>query len=211
MTETMRSTRGRHAEDRPDAGGADASARAERRAPVKAARVRRSAAVPRTAAIVLGIVLVGLAVVAGQEAAATSGMVSGMSPEDGWVTTAAQGLDGAAVGTNALLAGAVALVVGLLLLWAAWHSGPRYVRLQPAPAVVLRPNDVARLASSTAADVDGVLGASSTASARRVTVRVSSTGAENVPGDVERAVTRRLGLLERPPSVHVRVRREGET
>ncbi|WP_125778296.1 DUF6286 domain-containing protein [Antribacter gilvus] len=179
----------------------------ERREPaVPAARARRSAAVPRTVAIVLAVLLIGLGVVAGQEAVASSGIAPGLEPEDGWITQAANGLDGATIGPTALLAGAIALVVGLLLLWAAWHSGPRYTRLRSAPALVLRPEDVARLASAAAEDVDGVLGASSTASARRVTVTVRSTGAEHVQGEVEQAVGRRLALLESPPSVRVRAR-----
>ncbi|WP_277210042.1 DUF6286 domain-containing protein [Isoptericola croceus] len=187
----------------PDVGHAEG---AHREPAVQAARMRRSAAVPRTVAIVLAGLVVGMGVVAGQEAVAASGAVGGLVPEDGWVTGAANGLEGAALGPSALLAGAVAVVLGVLLLWAAWHSGPRYTRLQPAPAVVLRPKDVARLASAAAEDVDGVLGASSTASARRVTVRVESTGAEHVRGEVEQAVGRRLQLLASPPSVRVRAR-----
>jgi hypothetical protein len=159
---------------------------------VKGARLRRSAAVPRTAAIVLAV--------------AASGAVPGLGPDDGWVTGGAHGLDGATLGPSALLAGATAIVLGLLLLWAAWHSGPRYVRLRPAPAVVLRPEDVARIASAAAEDVDGVLEASSKASARQVTVSIESTGAEQVSAEVEQAVGRRLAILESPPSVRVRTR-----
>jgi hypothetical protein len=208
MTEVMRPGDGAPGGGGPESTGADVGSSADTRrdAAVPAARVRRSATVPRTAAIVLGVVLVGLGVVAGQEAVAASGAVSGLAPEDGWVTRAAQGFDGAALGPSALLAGAIALVVGFLLLWAAWHSGPRYLRLQLAPAVVLGPVDVARLASNAAADVDGVLGASSRASARRVTVWVESTGGEHVLDEVDQAVGRRLGLLESPPSVRVRAR-----
>lgn len=209
MTEAMRPG---------DAGGPGAEPRtapdpdveptegAHREPAVGAARMRRSAAVPRTVAIVLAALLVGLGVVAGQEAAAASGAVRGLAPEDGWVTGATNGLEGATLGPSALLAGAIAFALGILLLWAAWHSGPRYVRLQPAPAVVLRPEDVARLASAAAEDVDGVLGASSTSSARRVTVRVDATGGEHVLGEVEQAVGRRLQLLASPPSVRVRAR-----
>jgi hypothetical protein len=163
------------------------------------------AAVPRTAAIVLAAVLVGLGVVAGQEAVAASGAVPGLGPDDGWVTGGAHGLDGATLGPSALLAGATAIVLGLLLLWAAWHSGPRYVRLRPAPAVVLRPEDVARIASAAAEDVDGVVGGA-TAAPRQVTVSIESTGAEQVSAEVEQAVGRRLAILESPPSVRVRAR-----
>jgi hypothetical protein len=205
MTEVMRPDDvGRQAEP---AGADPGSPSAQARGPaVGPARERRSAAVPRTVAIVLASLLIALGVVAGQEALARSGVVRGLAPEDGWVTQAANGLDGSALGPTALLAGAIALLLGILLLWAAWHSGPRFVRLAPAPALVLRPEDVARLASAAAEDVDGVLEASSTASARQVTVRVGSTGAEQVAGEVEQAVGRRLQLLENPPSVRVRER-----
>ncbi len=179
---------------------------AHREPAVGAARMRRSAAVPRTAAILLAALLVGLGVVAGQEAVAASGAVRGLAPEDGWMTGAATGLEGAALGPSALLAGAIVLVLGIVLLWAAWHSGPRYAPLESAPAVVLRPKDVARLAAAAAEDVDGVLGASSTASARRVTVRLESTGGEDVLGEAEQVVGRRLQLLASPPALRVRDR-----
>lgn len=214
MTDVMRPADGSRGGERPDDGERPAataldSPREGQEASVQGARPRRSAAAPRTIAILLGVVLLGLAVVAGQEAVATSGTVDGLRPKDGGVTIAAQGVDGAALGPTALLAGAIALVLGILLLWAAWHRGPRYARLRPAPALVLRPEDLARLASSAAEDVDGVLDASSTASARQVIVRVISTGSEDVQGEVEQVVGRRLALLENPPSVRVRARSQG--
>ncbi|MGF0115036.1 DUF6286 domain-containing protein [Promicromonospora sp. Marseille-Q5078] len=173
------------------------------RDPVPAAPAHRSGASARAAAVVLATLLVAASVVAGQEAAAARS-VGGLSPEDGWVRSAAERLDGTVLGSTAIGVGVAACLVGLLLLVAAWRRGVRPARLRDVPAVVLRPEDVARLASAAAADVDGVLGATSTASRRSVVVRVRTTGDEGVAREVTEVVGACLAVLDPAPQVRVR-------
>lgn len=168
-----------------------------------AAPVRRSAGGARTAGVVVALLLVGAGVMAAQEALATSSAL-GLQPEDGWLRTALGRLEDTRLTDVAYVVGAVAILLGALLIFVAWRAGPRPTRVAATPVLELRPQDVARVASSAAEDVDGVLSASSTASRRTVVVRVSTTGNPAVPDDVTAAVGRRLALLDPAPRVRVR-------
>lgn len=168
----------------------------------------RHAVVPRTVAVVLALLLVGAGVVAAREAlAATSSL--GLVPSDAWWPGAVGALDGRAVDGAVALVGAVVLVLGVLLLVAAAHRGPSDVGLRAAPAVRLRSQDVARVASAAAQDVDGVLDATSAASARSVRVRVVGTGADGLGDAVRDAVEQRLAALDPAPRVRVVVADRG--
>ena len=70
----------------------------------------------------------------------------------------------------------------------------------------LHDRDVAVLASAAARDVDGVLDARTTATARTVTVDVRTTGDPATSERVRSGVTELLQLLASPPTVKVRVR-----
>lgn len=170
---------------------------------VAGAPARRSAAGTRATSIVVALLIIGVGVVAAQEALA-SFAIGGLRPEDGWLHQAAGRLGGSTIGDHAVALGAGALAVGVVLLVMAWHGGSRPVRLRPAPAVVLRARDVARLAAARAEDVDGVLSASATASTRSVVVRVTVTRTSQVVEEVTQAVRRRLGHLEPTPRLRVR-------
>ncbi|MFI2105316.1 DUF6286 domain-containing protein [Isoptericola sp. NPDC019693] len=178
------------------------------RVPVPAAPGYRSGTSARAAGVVVALVLIACGVAAAQEALAARSL-AGLTPEDGWVRQAVLAVEGSTLGPAAVLAGVVAALVGIVVLVAAWRGNPRAARLRDAPAVELRPRDVARLSSATAQDVDGVLAATSTASRRTVVVRVTSTGDATVPGEVAHAVQARVAALDPTPQVRVRVTSTG--
>ncbi len=170
----------------------------------------RPAGVPRAVAVLVAVLLIAAGVIAGREALA-AGSLLGLRPADAWLPGLIDTLDGRAVDSGMAGIGAGLVVLGLLLLWAAWHRGVADASLGEASTVRLRPQDVARLASATAADVDGVLAVTSTASRRSVLVRVSGTGSPTVASEVRDAVGDRLSELRPMPRLRVQVAtREGE-
>jgi len=177
-------------------------------APVPAAPGHRSGTSARAAGIVVAVLLIACGVVAAQEALAAQSL-AGLTPADGWVRQVVGAIEGSTLGPAAIVAGAVAAVVGIMVLVAAWRDSPRPARLRDTPAVELHAQDVARLASAAAQDVDGVLAATSTASRRAVVVRVTATGGANVPGEVAEAVKARLAAVEPTPQVRVRATSTG--
>ncbi|PWD51336.1 hypothetical protein C8046_12365 [Serinibacter arcticus] len=83
-----------------------------------------------------------------------------------------------------------------MLIAAALGAGRvREVALPDRDGLVVADGDLARLSSATANAVGGVLSASTVADPRRLTVTLSTTGADRTPGDVEGAVTAALGGL----------------
>jgi hypothetical protein len=170
---------------------------------VAAAPRRRSAVGARTAGSLVAAALVGVGVALAQEACAAAGAF-GLRPEDGWVRSLLERLDGLRLTDAAYAVAALAVLLGAALLVAAWRAGPSPSRVAAAPVLELYPQDVARLASTAAEDVDGVLSASSTATRRSVVVRVRTTGDPAVPGDVAAVVGRRLAGLDPAPQVRVR-------
>lgn len=172
------------------------------------ARPARRAGAARAIGVVLAVVLVLAGLVLVHEAL-TSASLLGLRPAQAWLPGALRAVDGRPVDTTVALVGAVLAVLGLLLLVAAWRRGPADVGLREAPAARLGPEDVARLSSATAEDVDGVLRVSSTATARSVQVRVLGTGDPDLAEEVRSAVADRLAGLDPVPRVRVSVRDSG--
>jgi hypothetical protein len=170
----------------------------------------RRAAVPRTVAVLVAVLLIAAGVIAGREALA-AGSLLGLRPADAWLPGLLDAVDGRAIDRGAAGIGSGLVVLGLLLLWAAWHRDAADVVLGDTATVRLRPQDVARLASATAADVDGVLAVTSTASRRSVLVRVSGTGTPELATEVRNTVGDRLSELRPQPRLRVQVAtREGD-
>ncbi len=126
-----------------------------------------------------------------------------------WLTPAVAGLAKAPAQGWATGAAVAAVVVGLLLLRAAfWPRRASHVALGDGGLVWLRRRDLARLAAGRAGDVDGVVAASAAAGRRSVTVHVRTTTAQPdgvrdaVRSDVEEA----FAGLSPAPSVTVRAR-----
>ena len=101
--------------------------------------------------------------------------------------------------------GAVALLLGLLLLIAVFRRGPRRnYRLAATTGVFLRHGEAAKLIELTASSVAGVLSARARPSRRLMKVTISTTGAPGISDEVEQLVTARLSALADPPAVRVR-------
>lgn len=128
--------------------------------------------------------------------------------QQSWLTTATTAVDGLTRATWTVAVGAVLALLGLYLLGVALRRRTRKtLALFGASGAYLLPVDVARRASSAADDVDGVLNASATATRRRVTVQVTSTGGKgtaSVREKVTAAVTESLSGLASPPAVRVK-------
>lgn len=173
-----------------------------------AARPARRAGAPRVLGVVLAVLLVLAGLVLAREALASASLL-GLRPSQAWLPGVLRSVDGRPVDAGVAVVGAVLAVLGLLLLITAWRRGPADVGLREAPAARLDPQDVARLASATAEDVDGVLRVSATATARAVQVHVVGTGDPGLAEEVRAAVEHRLAGLDPVPRVRVAVRDSG--
>jgi len=176
--------------------------------PVPAARPARRAGAARVLGVVLAVLLVLAGLVLAREALAAASRL-GLRPSQAWLPGVLRAVDGRPVDTTVAVVGGVLALLGLLLLVAAWRRGPADVGLREAPAARLGPEDVARLSSATAEDVDGVLRVASTATARAVQVRVLGTGSPGLAEEVRSAVEDRLAGLDPVPRVRVAVRDSG--
>lgn len=156
----------------------------------------------RTLGVVLSVVLLGLAAVLLHDALVAAGALT-----TGWVAGAADALGAVRPGAAATAAGAVLVLVGIVLVVAALTRGARTSRPFAGRAgLYLDDRDVARLSSATAQTVPGVLDAVSTATRRRVEVTVRTTGGPGTPEQVTDRVRQRLAVLASPPAVAVRTR-----
>lgn len=171
-------------------------------------RTLRAAPVPRRPAgvgivgMILALVLLALGALAIYEAVVLLGWAGGEPPLTALLT------DQAAVGRDTLVAvlAALAVLLGLLLLWTALKPGRRRgARVEAATGVWLTWADVERLARTTAARQDGVLSARARASRRRVDVAAEITSGEVRPA-VEAALADRLAPLTPAPRITLRAR-----
>ncbi|UFU06672.1 DUF6286 domain-containing protein [Ruania halotolerans] len=100
-----------------------------------------------------------------------------------------------------------ALLIGLLLIGAALPQRRRDGRSFRAwPALSVRDQGIARLASTAALATDGVLTAATVATSRRLTVSVTATGPDGIEEAVRQAVDRRLAPLAGTSAITVHVR-----
>ncbi|UFU03140.1 DUF6286 domain-containing protein [Ruania suaedae] len=168
-----------------------------------AARARTGRTGLRVATVVVAVLLAAIAALLGQHALVDWGRMAGTS----WLRSGAEFVAGD--DPSALIGAGAAVLLGLVIMAAAWPRRQRVHRLRSAPALHLHPVDVARLASTTARRVDGVLSATTTVSGRRVDIRITATGTDRVAEDVLSAVRAALALLDGSFRVRPHVRTPG--
>jgi len=196
--------------DCPAPGDAD-ECPAPRPAPdVVAPRTPTAAPAAVPAAIAIAVGLLALAAVAARELLIARGTISGAP----WLRNTFEWLSRLHWEQWLVPVALAALVLGILFVLLA--LAPRTRTHVPArigadaPAVWLRPVDVARMCSARAGTVAGVVTAHTTVDRRRATVRI--VAAPDRPVDelrsaVTDAVREQLAVLDRPSKLRVRVRR----
>ncbi|MGQ7294915.1 DUF6286 domain-containing protein [Quadrisphaera sp. KR29] len=149
---------------------------------------------------VLALLLIGLAVLAGQDA--WTRLVSG--GQSTWLGALLAAPDGLAPASWLAAPAAVAVVLGLLLVLAAFSRRTRKALvLRGDLGAHLTTRDVARLAAGAARQVDGVLDASAVATRRKVTVQATTTGDAGTRAALQAQVERALSALTHAPRVSI--------
>ena len=159
-----------------------------------------------TIGIVLSIMVVGVGVVGIHDALVGLGAVDGTP----WIDHLVEVIDGWQPQAWLLPVGILLVLLGLWLLMAALRPRPQTgFALRAETGVYLRAADLQRLAVRAAGDVDGVISARSTASRRKVEVKIVGTGAPSTADRVRAAVEHALADLEPAPRVEVKISRTG--
>ncbi len=145
---------------------------------------------------VMAAALAALGVAALRDAAVAADWLPGPA----WTVQALDLVDGLGPSRWQLLAGPIAVLLGIGFIVAALSlRRRRWFTLGTGSGLYLDPGDVARLATATAQDVDGVVGASSACRGGRLSVRIESiAGPESVRGIAEAvrvAVDERMSVL----------------
>lgn len=186
-----------------------------RRDDAPASRMSRPAPPPLGAAkagyvaAILALALTGIGVVGVRDAAVHVGWLAGTP----WLAGLLNDVGEVAPQTWMTPAGVGVAVLGLaLVVVACLPRRSTAVAVSADSAVYLRIGDVGRVASAAAADVPGVLSATSSASSRRVTVRCRVTDdGDGVRALVTDAVGAALQPLQHIPRITVRVTQERDS
>ena len=154
---------------------------------------------------VMAAALAAVGVVALRDAAVAAGWLPGPA----WTVQSLDLMDGLGPSSWQLLAGPIAILLGIGVIVAALSlRRRRWFALGTRSGIYLGPGGVARLATATAQDVDGVVRASSACRWGRLTVRIESiAGPETVRGVAEAvrvAVDERMSILR--PTLRTQVR-----
>lgn len=154
----------------------------------------------------LAVLLIAVAVLLGQDA-----WVRLNGAQSSWLGSVISALNGLAPSAALAVPAAIAIIIGLLLLVAAFSRRKRKALvLRGDLGAHLTTRDVARLASGAARQVDGVLDASASATRRKVTVEVTTTGDGATPTAVQTDVTRALSALADAPKVTINATTAGK-
>lgn len=171
--------------------------------PLRAASVPRRPAAVGYIAMLLALVLTVLGVLAMYDGLLLSGLVDGGEPV---VTPVVTGPAEFAAQATVAVVGALAMLLGLWLLWTAFKPGRKPgMDLGSGTGVWATYGDLERIAVATAEHCDGVLTARASANRLRIAVRAETT-TYAVQDTVRRAVTERLAGLSSAPRVSVTVR-----
>lgn len=185
----------------PTIEAAVSSAAPKSRAPMAAAKPPVGVGPVPFVGAVLALVLVAVGVAGIRDALVGIGAVEG----EPWIDSVVDTVDGWQPQFWLVPAGiALVLLGGWLILVALRPRSRTGVAVRAATGVFLRTGDVERLAAWAASDVDGVLSARSSATRRKIEVRVAVTGGANTADRVRTAVQDALQPLESIPTVQVK-------
>ena len=190
----------------PTIEAAVSSAAPKSRAPMAAAKPPVGVGPVPFVGAVLALVLVAVGVAGIRDALVAIGAVEG----EPWIDSVVDTVDGWQPQFWLVPAGIALVLLGVWLILVALRPRSRTgVAVRAATGVFLRTGDVERLAARAASDVDGVLSARSSASHRKVEVRVAVTGGGNTADRVRTAVQDALQPLESIPTVQVKTAGSG--
>lgn len=155
-------------------------------------------------ALVLGLMLIGLGVVAAQDALSQWGVIT----QGSWLAAGIDGLDGLTAGSWAVPVGAVLAVVGVILVAVALVPRRRtHLALEGPADLWLTPAAVETLARDAANGVPGIAELEVRASRSKVRVRAGADDPQRVASPLEQVVTARLEQLPVRVSTSARRRR----
>lgn len=155
------------------------------------------------------LLLIALGVVGVQEAVVRTGVTGAPS----WTSATLQWVQSLVPAFWMVVAGVVAVLIGLWALLTAVRPRPRTTSvLEAGTAVEIRSTDLARVAAAHIDGLDGVTDVGVTSTRRRVDVRVTTLAGKDanaaLRSDAEQQLLRSLSALTKPPRVRVRVRNE---
>ncbi|MBD8606800.1 hypothetical protein IFT73_08030 [Aeromicrobium sp. CFBP 8757] len=150
------------------------------------------------ASLLLGVALIGLAVVSVHDLAVDRGWAGGPS----WTGSLLDAADGLTAGTGVVVAAVAAVAIGLILLVVAFKPAPRTHESTPGPSDVWVTRKAVRaVAVGAAEDTAGVAAARATHRRGRVVVTVQSDRPDAAP-HVEASVREALaGLTARDVAI----------
>nr|WP_306172948.1 DUF6286 domain-containing protein [Mycolicibacterium hippocampi] len=153
--------------------------------------------------------MLGVGVVALRDGAVSAGWLDGRP----FTTTAVGWIDGLTFAWWMYPVGIVSILLGAWLVSAALRPRRRTaVAVTARSSIWMRPADLARLASSAAETVPGVLDANSKATLHSITVTAHATSGDSA-GRIKSAVTEAVrdatAIVSASPRIRVRTRRRG--
>ena len=172
---------------------------------IQTVRGHRPAASPaaRYLAVLIGLLLVAAAVVAGRDLYIRYTDVEWQP----WVSAATGWIGDLTYRAWMLPAGIAALIIGLLLIWAAIRPRTKTHReLTSEVAVWMRPVDVARMCTASAQRVPGVMGAHTVARKRSIDVTViGNTADQRLREELQQSLQPLASLVAGSPRLNVQV------
>ena len=178
---------------------------------VQTVRGHRPAASPaaRYLAVLLGLLLLAGAAVAGRDLYIRYTDVDWQP----WVSSATTWLGDLSYRNWMLPAGIAALIIGLLLLWAAIRPRTKTHReIDSDIAVWMRPVDIARMCTASAQRVPGVMGAHTVARKRSIDVTViGNTRDQKLREELQQSLQPLANLVAGSPALNVQVQNKEAT
>lgn len=176
---------------------------ASARTPLAAARAAYTGAF-------LALVLLALGAVGIRDSIVAAGWFSGNGTL--WTSAAIDWIDGLRPAAWMIPAGVAAAIIGAWFLVLALAPRRRTaVVVDASTSIYIDPHSIARVATLAAREVDGVLDATSTATRKKIRVRVTTTGDDTVPAAVTHAVRTALTPLASTPKISVDTRSGGRS